>query len=192
MEDVHLHRGHAVDVALDDLDRLEVAAHVDHQSAPGKARLVLNVDEREVVAVAIAGDELQQRLHAAHRAHTPYWRSGSRGRRRSPARRTRPRQAWDTLRHAALTAIVSTAAVPWAQRPAATRFRCALRAAVAGAESPPPAARRYSRLLATVNEPSSFSFPGCICTEAGNGMTLIVDGAIRAGLAGRKGENRQQ
>ena len=52
VEDVHLHRGHAVDVALDHVDRLEVAAHVDHQAAPGEARLVLNVDERKVVAAA--------------------------------------------------------------------------------------------------------------------------------------------
>ena len=37
VEDVELHGGHGVEVALDDVDRLEVAADVDHQAAPAEA-----------------------------------------------------------------------------------------------------------------------------------------------------------
>ena len=53
---------------LDNVDGLEVAAHVDHEAAPAEARLVLDVDERKVVAVGVAGDELRKGLHAAQRA----------------------------------------------------------------------------------------------------------------------------
>ena len=42
VEDVQLHRRHAVQRALDLAHRLEVAAHVDHQPAPAEARRVLN------------------------------------------------------------------------------------------------------------------------------------------------------
>ena len=42
---------------------------VDHQAAPGKTWLVVNGDEREVVAIRIAGNQLQQGFHAAHRSH---------------------------------------------------------------------------------------------------------------------------
>ncbi len=42
MKDVHLHRFHAIDVALQNIQRDEVPADVDHQAAPRKSRLIVN------------------------------------------------------------------------------------------------------------------------------------------------------
>ena len=43
---VQLHRGHAVEIALEHIERDKVAADVDHQSAPGKARAVVDRNRR--------------------------------------------------------------------------------------------------------------------------------------------------
>src|ERR1700686_1514766 len=40
VEDVHFYCGHSVEVAFEHVERNEVAADVDQQPAPGKARLV--------------------------------------------------------------------------------------------------------------------------------------------------------
>src|SRR5260370_26978412 len=44
VQDVHLYRGHAIDVALENVERGKVAADVNEQSAPGKAWLVFDGD----------------------------------------------------------------------------------------------------------------------------------------------------
>src|ERR1035441_817430 len=46
MKDVQLHRSHAVEIALDHLDGHPMPRDVQMQSAPGEARMVLNVDGR--------------------------------------------------------------------------------------------------------------------------------------------------
>ena len=44
VEDIHLHRSHSVDVALEHVDGNEMAAHIDQQAAPREARLVIDGD----------------------------------------------------------------------------------------------------------------------------------------------------
>ena len=68
MQHVELHRRHAVQRALDDLHRLEAAAGVDEQAAPGKARAIRDVHGRDEGAAALLPHELQQRLQPAQHA----------------------------------------------------------------------------------------------------------------------------
>ncbi len=68
MEDVQLHRGHCVEVALENFDRLEVTRDVDQQPAPGKAWLIVDLNSREEVTVAIGVEELQEGLEPTKRA----------------------------------------------------------------------------------------------------------------------------
>ena len=76
-----------------------------------------------------------------------------------------------------LTVIVMTADVPTGTAPSGSLIplrpssRCCRRRTAACSR-----ASVYS-LVVIANEPSSFSFPGWTCTNAGKGMTLIVDGA---------------
>src|ERR1700730_5947630 len=63
---VQLDRGHAVQVALDYIHRDEVAAGVNHQPPPGKARTVLDGNGRRGEACACGGDQLQKSLQPAH------------------------------------------------------------------------------------------------------------------------------
>ncbi len=42
VQHVHLYRGHAVEIALEHLERNEVAADVDQHAAPGKAGLIFD------------------------------------------------------------------------------------------------------------------------------------------------------
>ena len=65
MEHVKLDGSHGLEVALENLHRLIVPAYVNKQAAPGKARLILNLDARQIVAVAIAFHQLQQSLQTA-------------------------------------------------------------------------------------------------------------------------------
>src|SRR5712672_4578326 len=44
VEDVHFHGFEAVEIALEDIERDEVAGDVDHEAAPGETRLVLDGD----------------------------------------------------------------------------------------------------------------------------------------------------
>ena len=46
VKNIELHRRHAIKVALDDVERHEVAASVDHQPAPRKARFIVDIDGR--------------------------------------------------------------------------------------------------------------------------------------------------
>ncbi len=65
---VELHRGHAVQVALQNVERNKVAAHVDHQSAPGKARAVLDRNRRHGKTRARGLHQLQESLQPTHDA----------------------------------------------------------------------------------------------------------------------------
>ena len=44
VEDVHFHGFEAVDVSFEHIERNEMARGIDHQSAPGKARLIVDCD----------------------------------------------------------------------------------------------------------------------------------------------------
>ncbi len=68
MKDVHLHRFHAVQIAPENLKRNEVSANVDHQSAPGKPRLILNLYGGGSEAVGRDFHQLQKSLQPVHRA----------------------------------------------------------------------------------------------------------------------------
>jgi len=46
VKNVHLHGFHAVDVPANDIERNEMACGIDHQTAPRKTRLVLNLERR--------------------------------------------------------------------------------------------------------------------------------------------------
>jgi hypothetical protein len=59
MKDVHFDRGQAVEVAFDDLDRLEVPAAVDQQAPPGESRRVFDLDAGDEISVGITGEKLQ-------------------------------------------------------------------------------------------------------------------------------------
>src|SRR5260221_11550844 len=51
VEDVHLHRFEAVEIALEDIERNKMAGTAHHRRAPGKAGLVLNGDRRSGEAI---------------------------------------------------------------------------------------------------------------------------------------------
>ena len=65
VQDVELYERHAVEVALDDLQRLPVARHIDHQAAPGKTRPVLDAHRRqEPPGGGVRLEQLQQCFEA--------------------------------------------------------------------------------------------------------------------------------
>ena len=66
VENVHFYRFHSVQVALNDIQRNEVASGIDHQSAPGKSRRVMNRDHRHREAVGRRFHQLQKSLQAVH------------------------------------------------------------------------------------------------------------------------------
>ena len=68
MQHVELDGGHRVEVALDYIHRLKVTARIYHQTAPLKARLVLNARSRDEVSVAITFKELQKSFKPAKRS----------------------------------------------------------------------------------------------------------------------------
>ena len=68
VKDVQLHCRHAVEVALENVERDKVAAHVDHQSAPGKARAVFDGNCGHGEALARGLHQLQKSLQSAHDA----------------------------------------------------------------------------------------------------------------------------
>ena len=73
VEDVELDGGHAVEGALDDVHRLEVAATVDHEAAPGKPGRIVDRDDGEYIVIAGGLGELNERFQAVHRS---YYRIG--------------------------------------------------------------------------------------------------------------------
>ena len=64
VEDVQLHGGHAVEVAPQNIEWDKVAAHVDHQPAPGETRLILNGRGRYGKAIGAGRDHLQYGLQS--------------------------------------------------------------------------------------------------------------------------------
>src|SRR6266446_4266737 len=68
MENVHLRRFKAVQIALEYIERNKVAAYVDHQPTPGKARLVMNDERRSGEAVRRDFHQLQKCLQPVHGA----------------------------------------------------------------------------------------------------------------------------
>ena len=62
VQHVELDGFHAVQVAFEHLDGLEVAAGIEHQAAPGEARLVVNGDGRGRKSLRRDVHQLQQRL----------------------------------------------------------------------------------------------------------------------------------
>ena len=75
MEHIHLVAGHAIDVLLDELLSEEVAADVEHQAAPGEARVIDDVDAGDGPGGGAARrtldfrrEQLEQRLDAVEQA----------------------------------------------------------------------------------------------------------------------------
>ena len=68
VEDIELYRFHAVEVALDYWDRLEMAAGIDHQAAPGKARFIINRGGRRGKTLRSNANQLQESLQAVEDA----------------------------------------------------------------------------------------------------------------------------
>src|SRR6185436_16397727 len=66
---VELHRSHAIQIALHDVDRLEVTPHIYQQTTPAKAWLVLNAHGTNEVPLAIAFQKLQECFEPAHRSN---------------------------------------------------------------------------------------------------------------------------
>ena len=67
MERVELHRRHLVDDPVERRQRLKMSRGIDHQSAPGKARRIANVEQRHrdrTAARAIGAEQLRQRHRA--------------------------------------------------------------------------------------------------------------------------------
>ena len=66
MEDVELYGFHAVEVALDHLDGLKVAPRIDHQTTPGKARLVIDGDRGDAETFGRDRYQLKECLQTMH------------------------------------------------------------------------------------------------------------------------------
>ena len=62
VQDIHLHRSHSVEVTLEHFDGDEMAADVNQQATPGKARLVLDGDRRYRKTRGSRLDQLQECL----------------------------------------------------------------------------------------------------------------------------------
>src|SRR6516162_4575442 len=80
---VHFYGFEAVDVSLDHFNWNKMPAGVNHQSPPGKARLVLNADGRDGKSIRRDGNELKEGLQAmkcSERICRMQFRGGSRDR----------------------------------------------------------------------------------------------------------------
>ena len=69
VQHIHLDGSHGIEISFENFHRLEVAADIDQQSAPGKSRLILDLDSRQKISVAIALKQLQKSLEAAERTY---------------------------------------------------------------------------------------------------------------------------
>ena len=81
VQHVHLHGGHAVEIALEHVDGNEVAADVDQRAAPGEAGLIFDGDGGDGESGGRDLHELKKCLQAVKRAE--------RGRARAALRRSR-------------------------------------------------------------------------------------------------------
>ena len=68
MEDVQLHGRHAVQIALDHFDGHPVPRDIQMQAAPGKARMILNVDNRRFEAFRDRDKQLSKCFQASQHA----------------------------------------------------------------------------------------------------------------------------
>src|SRR5215470_10649239 len=68
VQDVQLNGRHGINIPLDDVERDEMAADVDHQAAPGETRLVFDVDGRRSKTVRRRLDELKEGLEPVKHA----------------------------------------------------------------------------------------------------------------------------
>jgi hypothetical protein len=68
MEDVELDGGHAVEGALHVRQRNPVACDIQHQAAPGEARMVFDGHRRHAETAGIQIDQLHKGGHAAQHA----------------------------------------------------------------------------------------------------------------------------
>ncbi len=68
MQHVHLHGGHAVEVALHHIERDEVTANINQEAAPCKARLVVDTQDRHGKSGRSRFHQLQEGLQAVQHA----------------------------------------------------------------------------------------------------------------------------
>ncbi len=68
VEDVHLHGFEAVDVSFEHIERDEMARGIDHQPAPGKARLIVDGDRRGGKSFGRHFYQLKKSLQTVQRA----------------------------------------------------------------------------------------------------------------------------
>ncbi len=68
MENVELHRRHRVQIALHHFERHPMARHIEHQPAPWKSRLVVDVNRRRFESILARTDQLRESFHAAQRS----------------------------------------------------------------------------------------------------------------------------
>src|SRR6185295_11932004 len=64
VEYIELDRRHRIQITFEHLHGLEVATDIDEQATPGEARLILNAYPRQVIAITISVEQLQESLHA--------------------------------------------------------------------------------------------------------------------------------
>src|SRR5436853_6859821 len=65
VKDVELDCGHRIQISFENFHRLVVAGDVDEQTAPGKARLILDLNSRQIISVPLALKQLEKSLQAA-------------------------------------------------------------------------------------------------------------------------------
>src|SRR6267378_6417680 len=68
VQDIHLHRCHSIEVALEHVQRNEVATNVNEQAAPGESRLILNCHDRHGKSVCGDFHQLKEGLKAVQNA----------------------------------------------------------------------------------------------------------------------------
>jgi hypothetical protein len=79
VQNVHLHGGHTVEVALEHVQRNEVPAHIDEHAPPGKPRLIFYGDGRHGEAGGRDLDKLKKGLQAVQHAQRRWRGELSRG-----------------------------------------------------------------------------------------------------------------
>ena len=65
VKNVQLYCRHGIEVPFENLHRLVVPANIDEQASPWKTRLILDLDSRQIISVAITPEQLQESLKAS-------------------------------------------------------------------------------------------------------------------------------
>src|ERR1700677_785001 len=68
MKDIHLYRFHAIEVLLNHIERHKMPTDIDHQSSPGKTRLVIDCRCRDSKSRRAAVNQLQKSLQPMQHA----------------------------------------------------------------------------------------------------------------------------